>query len=77
MTYSVATGTRYRATIRLGLFEQVASNDAIRSKLEEAGFTAVAVGGSGRDRFAEGTWSGASQAAELPDQITRVEVIGP
>ncbi len=62
-------GGRYYAPIRLGLFEQVASNDTIRGKLEEAGFCAVAVGGGGRDRFAEGTWGRPTQDVELPDQI--------
>lgn len=67
-------GTRYRARIRLGLFEQIASNDAIREKLEEAGFTAVGVGGSGRDRYAEGTWDLQTQNADLPDQVVSSSV---
>ena len=73
MTFTVTTGRRYRATIRLGLFEQVASNDTIAGKLLDAGFVNVTVTGSGRTRFAQGEWGGATQAAELPDQITKVE----
>ena len=75
MTFTVTTGTRYRAMIRLGLFEQVASNDAIASKLLDAGFVNVTVTGSGRTRFADGEWGGAPQTAELPDQITTVTVL--
>ena len=67
-------GTRYRARLRLGFFEQVASNDAIIAKLEEAGFLDVAVGGSGRDRQAEGTWGGVTENVDLPDQIVSSSV---
>ncbi len=68
-------GTRYGARVRLGLFEQIASNDAIREKLEEAGFCAVAVGGSGRDRQVEGVWGGVTQDVSLPDQIVSSSVV--
>jgi hypothetical protein len=62
-------GQRYRATIRLGFFERIASNEAIESKLEGAGFIFVSVIGSGRERRAEGTWGGVTQDVDLPDQI--------
>ncbi len=62
-------GVRYYAPIRLGMFEQIASNESIRGKLEEAGFGDVAVGGDGRNRFAEGTWGRPTADVELPDQI--------
>ena len=67
-------GLRYRARIHLGVFEQVASNAAIRERLEGAGFMNVAVGGSGRDRTAEGTWGWPTQDADLPDQIVAASV---
>ncbi len=67
-------GARYRAAIRLGFFAGMASNDTIRGKLEEAGFVDVAVGGSGRDRTAEGVWGGVSQDVELPDEIVSSSV---
>ena len=75
MTFTVTTGTRYRAAIRLGFFEQVASNDTIATKLLDAGFVGVTVLGSGRDRVAIGEWGGAPQTADLPDQITTVTVM--
>ncbi len=62
-------GQRYKARLRLGFFEGIASNDTVREKLEDAGFCDVAVGGSGRDRTVEGTWSGATMDVDLPDQI--------
>jgi len=75
MKITIETGRRYRATIRLGFFEGMASNDTIAGKLLDAGFVNVTVHGSGRDRFADGEWSGATQNADLPDQITKVVAI--
>jgi hypothetical protein len=71
----LTTGTLYQATIRLGFFESVASNDSIAAKLLDAGFVNVTVWGSGRDRFARGEWGGATQDAALPEQIKKVEII--
>lgn len=68
-------GTRYRATIALGWLEGMASNGAVESKLEEAGFMGVAVTGSGRSRVATGTWAQPTQEADLPDQVRGVEVL--
>lgn len=72
MIYTAHQGKRYRATIRLGMFEQVASNTTIMGKLVDAGFSEVKVWGSGRDRFAEARWQSATRSAALPDQITNV-----
>ena len=80
MKYQLQTGSRYRATLRLGWLEGAASNGTIASKLTDAGFTDVEVwqpGDSARDRMARGEWGGASQTVDLPEQITHVEVIGP
>jgi hypothetical protein len=65
----LTSGKRYRAYIRLGFFEQAASNETVRGKLEDAGFCFVAVGGRGRDRVAEGTWGQSTQDVELPEQV--------
>jgi hypothetical protein len=75
-SFTVESGKRYRARIRLGFFEGVASNRTIADKLEEAGFVNVVVTGGGRDRVAEGTWPGATTSADMPDQIKSVDVIG-
>ena len=75
MTFDLVTGSRYVATLRLGFFEGVASNDMVAAKLRDAGFTDVSVTGSGRDRMAGGEWGGPSQTVELPEQITHVKVI--
>jgi hypothetical protein len=67
---NLVKGARYRANIKLGFFEQVASNDQIKSKLEAAGFAFVIVYGSGRKRVAEGTWAqDDASVSDLPDQI--------
>ena len=39
--YTLRKGKRYRATISLGLFQGVASNEMIDGKFREAGFTEV------------------------------------
>lgn len=75
MKYSITTGTRYRALIALGFFEKYAGNDTIAAKLRDAGFVDVIVTGSGSGRVATGEWGGASQTADLPDQIQKVEVL--
>lgn len=78
MTFLVETGKRYRATIRLGWVEGIASNESIAARLQDAGFVDVEVwqpGDSARDRMARGEWGGASQTVELPEQVTHVEVI--
>jgi hypothetical protein len=45
--FTVHRNKRYRATIRLGLLEQLAGNAAIADALQEAGFTDVTVEGAG------------------------------
>ena len=78
MKVDLVTGSRYRATLRLGLFQGVASNEMVASRLRDAGFTDVEVwqpGDSARDRMARGEWGGASMTVDLPEQITHVEVI--
>ena len=75
MTFTVRHGRRYRATIHLGFWEQVASNVQVAEKLQAAGFVDVDVRGSGHDRLAEGTWPGADTTAEVPDEVTGVTEI--
>lgn len=65
----LTTGRKYKATLRLGFFEGVASNDAVASRLQDAGFVNVVVWGSGRDRFATGDWGGITQDVRLPEQV--------
>jgi hypothetical protein len=73
---TLTKGARYRARLRLGIFEGLASNATIEAKLEEAGFADVTVTGSGRDRFAEGMWGRLTAAVELPDQVVAGTVVG-
>jgi len=67
--FTVRTGRRYKAIISLGFFEQMASNDMIAEKLEEAGFKSVKVTGNGATREAEAVWSGQDTTAEMPPQL--------
>lgn len=75
MTFHAKPGKRYRAEIRLGLFEQVASNATIAEKLQAVGLTNVSVTGSGRERWAFGFWPGGDITIELPEQIVRVDEV--
>lgn len=59
-------------SISLGFVEQVASNELIKGKLLQAGFTEVSVSGTGRSREASALWSGESGTGELPSQVASV-----
>ena len=74
-TYTVRKGKRYRARIRLGLLQSVASNEQVADKFREAGFTEVSISGSGRDRHGTGLWPHQDASADVPDEITSVEVM--
>ncbi len=73
--YTVHEGQRYRATIRLGFFQSLASNQEVAEKFSEAGFTEVNVTGSGRNRIGTGLWPHPDATAEVPEEITSIEVI--
>jgi len=73
--YTVHKGKRYQATVSLGLFQSVASNEMVADKFREVGFTDVVVTGSGHTRRAEGSWHHKSAAAEIPDEITEIREI--
>jgi hypothetical protein len=73
--FTVRQGKRYRATIALSWWEQVASNGMIAKQLEDAGFAEVNVTGSGRDREAEALWPGPDSSAQIPSQISAVTEI--
>jgi hypothetical protein len=70
--FTVRRGRRYRATIELGLLEQLADNETIAERLRAAGFADVAVAGSGATRTAEALWPKSDASAALPPQITEV-----
>jgi hypothetical protein len=74
--YTVRKGRRYRATIRLGWAEQVASNEMIANRLRQAGFAEVRVTGSGRTRYAEALWPKDDATAEVPSQVVAIEEVG-
>jgi hypothetical protein len=73
--YTVRQGRRYRASIKLGLIEQIADNRLIASKLEQAGFADVTVSGSGAHRTAEALWPHEDASAPLPDQVRAITEI--
>lgn len=74
-TFTVQRGKRYRATIMLGVLEQLAGNEMIAAKLREAGFEDVRISGRGAMRQAEALWPGPDTSAALPSQITSVSEI--
>ncbi len=74
-TFTVHRNKRYRATIQLGLLEQLAGNDVIADALIEAGFTDVSVEGAGATRFAEATWPLDDASAPLPPRVVEVSEV--
>jgi hypothetical protein len=73
--YTVRKGKRYQATITLGLPQSVASNDMVADRFREAGFTEVAVTGSGRTRIGQGLWPPDDASAEVPNEVISVDEI--
>jgi hypothetical protein len=73
--FTVRQGRRYRATIALNWWEQLASNDMIAKQLIDAGFTDVTVTGSGPEREAEAVWPGVDATAEIPSQVAAISEI--
>jgi hypothetical protein len=73
--FTVHRNKRYRATLRLGLLEQLAGNDAVAEALREAGFTNVSVEGAGATRVAEATWPLDDASAPLPSQLVSVSEV--
>lgn len=51
-------GLGYQAKVKLGFFEKITSNDTVKAKLTEAGFSQVLVVGSGSVRDVYGVWMG-------------------
>jgi hypothetical protein len=70
--YTVRKGRRYQATITLGLFQSIASNEMIAGKFRDAGFTEVDVSGVGRNRLGQALWPLEHASAEIPDEVTSV-----
>ena len=72
-SFTVREGKRYRARIRLGVLEAIASNAKITEELQKLGFVDITASGSGRDRVAEGMWPVTDTTAEIPDRIASLE----
>ncbi len=75
MNATLTHGQRYAATLALGYFEQLASNETVADKLKIAGFVGVSVDGKGRNRVAVGIWTGPTREVELPSQVSNVKAI--
>jgi len=75
MVFTVRQGKRYRATVTLGFFEGIASNEFIAEKLTDAGFTDVKVTGTGGTRHAEALWPLPDRTAELDPHLSEVTEI--
>ncbi len=73
--FTVRQGKRYRASIKLGLLEQLADNRMIAARLEQAGFADVSVAGTGANRVAEALWTKDDSSAPLPVQVRSVTEI--
>lgn len=67
-------GASYRAAIKLtGIEAAFGTSDAVKAKLEEAGFSDVQVTDHGGGAFdATGKWNGGAVAAKMPAQVVSV-----
>ncbi|MFA5952505.1 MAG: hypothetical protein WC807_19745 [Hyphomicrobium sp.] len=68
-------GRCYRATLSLGLLEQLADNEMIAAQFRARGFIDVHVEGDGPAREAVGVWNSANAVLPLPAQVTSVHEI--
>lgn len=73
--YTVKKGCTYLARIELGFWERMASNEQIAAKFTEAGFENVTVAGSDGNREVTGTWNQPDASAEIPEQVTDVQLV--
>lgn len=74
-TYTIEKGRRYRATIKLGMLQSLASNDMVAGHLTEAGFTDVTVTGSGSTRIATALWEKDTVTGPIPDEISEISAL--
>lgn len=75
-TYTVKTNHRYRATVTLGFFESLASNDQVAQAFAGYGFTSVVATGDGTTRTVEGNWLGPDTTAPIDHHITEIVDLG-
>ncbi len=73
--YDLKQGHRYRASISLGLLEQIADNETIAAQIRDLGFTDVHVRGGGAARIAEGRWMRSDQLVTVSPRVTELREI--
>ena len=73
--YPVKQGHRYRASISLGLLEQLLDNQIIAAEIRKYGFSEVHVSGGGAARTAEGLWQGHDGLMTVPSAVTALREI--
>lgn len=70
--FELKQGQRYRATLTLGLLEQIADNEMIAAEFRKRGFIDVMVDGNGPAREAVGVWNEPNARIALPSQVVSV-----
>lgn len=73
--YPLKQGHRYRASISLGLLEQMADNAVIAAEIRRYGFSEVHVSGGGAARTAVGRWTGKDSLVTVPSRVTSLREI--
>lgn len=76
MKFTVKKGMRYHAQVYLTGFEALASNEQIAQKLRDVGFSAISVSGVGSFRSVDATWLNSDKSADIPSEVTQIELIG-
>lgn len=72
MKFSLRKGKRYKASIVLGMFERMASNEQIAAELRNVGFTDIIVSGQGGVRYIVAKWERADATREIPRQVHEI-----
>jgi hypothetical protein len=71
-SFAVRQGRRYHATVKLGGFEQWATNETIANRLRRLGFTEIEVKGSGPIREAQARWPGPDATSSIDEHLVNV-----
>lgn len=77
MKFSLKKGKRYKASIVLGMFERMVSNEQLAVELKNIGFTDIIVSGQGGVRYIVAKWDRADATREIPRQVHEIIELKP
>jgi hypothetical protein len=77
MKFSLRKGKRYRASVVLGMFERMATNEQIAAELRNIGFVHVTVSGQGGVRYVTASWDRPDGERTIPRQVHEIIELKP